>query len=285
MDADIVAATTAGAATTRTPFDDDDPEMIEDPNYGTSAVGSPGYNAASLSGNHYYNAASAGGGPTGAEYEPSQFSTASPGYAGMGAYGPAAAAGGAAAAAGGAGAFAYYTGQHQNGGAGGYGQDGGYYDPNQAYSQEGGYYPTSPQQLDPQNGAYSQGHMGDAQYATAAGGAPWGTSRSPPPMGEGMPFSHNNGSPGAGAAGNRMSGQDFDAQLLAPGTFSDGAYHASGGAGALGAGGVPGGFDSQPLTNPHASSSNTAVGMSGANGSTGSLKDEQEERKFHIANQ
>ncbi|KDN53137.1 hypothetical protein K437DRAFT_117147 [Tilletiaria anomala UBC 951] len=284
MDADIVAATTAGPATTRTPFDDDDPEMIEDPNYGTTAIGSPAFNGGSLSQGHYYNEG----------YEPSHFSNASPGYAGMGAYGPgpgvgigAAAAGATAAGAVGNAFGAYYAGQT------GYGsQQDHYYDPNNpqaaagggAYSHEGSYYPTSPQM----HSADTTYAPHDAQYVSAAA---WptaayhpGTTHSPPPQqmlpeGEGMPFATHNSSRALSSGGGPVDTYG-EAQLLAPGVFNDAHQSQQQHSPQPDAAGV--------LQHPHGtgSSSHTTVGMSGPNASTGSLKEGQDDgRKLQITNQ
>ena len=142
MDADVAMAASAAAATTRTPFDDDDPEMIEDPSYG--AVGSAGAS-------NYY--------PTSQnEYEPSHFSTGTaPGFAGMGAYGPTAAAAGGAAGA--AGYSDYYAGN---------GSQGHYYD--HPGAQPGDYYNGAvASQSQGHEAAYSQGHYNPEDYANGYG--------------------------------------------------------------------------------------------------------------------
>lgn len=168
MDADVVAAASAAAATSRTPFDDDDPEMIEDPNYGNGAAAAGAYGSAPMMQQYYNNYA-----PSTNEYEPSHFSAATgPGFAGMGAYGPA-----AAGAAGGA-----YGAYYANGAHAGSSNDNHYYDTVPGgQSAEGaapaGYY------------SNSQGH----EFPTAGeDGAQqqWGPSGHSPHLDpEGMPFS------------------------------------------------------------------------------------------------
>lgn len=152
MDADVVAAASAAAATKRTPFDDDDPEMIEHPSYGTgaaagAAAGAGAYGASNSMMQQYYQ----NYGPAASEgYEPSHMSGGTaPGYAGMGAYGPMA-AGDAAAG----GAAAYY--------AGGAGTDGSH------------YYESVPAGLN--DGAYGgMGSMGhDNGYSQSAHDDPYG---------------------------------------------------------------------------------------------------------------
>lgn len=146
MDADVVAAASAAAATKRTPFDDDDPEMIEDPSYGTAAglggaaAGAGAYGASNQMMQQYYN----NYGQSSEGYEPSHLSGGTaPGYAGMGAYGP-------MAAAGAGGAAAYYAGQA--------GTDGSH------------YYESVPAE-----NAYGMGSMGhDNGYSQSAHDDPYG---------------------------------------------------------------------------------------------------------------
>lgn len=181
MDADVVAAASAAAATKRTPFDDDDPEMIEDPSYGTAAAGLGGagagagaYGASNAMMQQYYS----NYGPSTEGYEPSHMSGGTaPGYAGMGAYGPMA-AGASGAVAGGA--AAYY--------AGGAGTDGSHYYESvpAGMSSEGAYTGMGSMGHDP-NG-YSQGHedpygAGSGGHGYSHSGAPqlnWAPGASPP---------------------------------------------------------------------------------------------------------
>ncbi|KAE8211755.1 hypothetical protein CF327_g4525 [Tilletia walkeri] len=174
MDADVMAAASAAAAHNRTPFDyddDDDPEMIEGPNSYPPRVPTPGaqtaYNAGTIGSSYNYA-------PEG--YEPSHFSAGTgPGYAGMGAFGPTAAAAGAGA---GAGAFgAYYAGQAHDGAS------------NDPYAQ------------------YAQQHPDQHSRQASYGGQPWGApagsggsppSGSPPMDPNHMPNPYANLSPGAG---------------------------------------------------------------------------------------
>lgn len=176
MDADVVAAASAAAATKRTPFDDDDPEMIEDPSYGTGAAGMGGaaagagaYGASPSMMQQYYS----NYGPSSEGYEPSHMSGGTaPGYAGMGAYGPM-----AAAAAGAGGAAAYY--------AGGSATDGSHY--YESVPNEGAYQGMGSMAHDPNS--YSQGGHEDPYGAGSGGhgynhsGAPqlnWAPGASPP---------------------------------------------------------------------------------------------------------
>ncbi|KAJ9475671.1 hypothetical protein PHBOTO_005756 [Pseudozyma hubeiensis] len=173
MDADVVAAASAAAATKRTPFDDDDPEMIEDPSYGTGAAGAGAYGASPSMMQQYYN----NYGNASEGYEPSHMSGGTnPGYAGMGAYGPMAAAGAGGAAAGGA--AAYY--------AGGAGTDGSHYYESVpgGLSNEGAYAG-----MGHDSNGYSQGGHEDPYGAPSGGhgysqsGAPqlnWAPGASPP---------------------------------------------------------------------------------------------------------
>lgn len=210
MDADVAMAASAAAATTRTPFDDDDPEMIEDPSYG-AAGGAAGSAAAS----NYYPASQN-------EYEPSHFSSGTaPGFAGMGAYGPTAAAAGAGAA----GYNDYYANGSQNH----------YYD--HPGSQPGDYYGGVNSQG--HDNAYSQGHYGQEDYNNAYGygmdgqqhqGMQQGWGHPSGMDGEGMPFATGaaaaTGAAGVGGAaarrrsGGAMAGQQDD-QLLGPNVFAD----------------------------------------------------------------
>uniref|UniRef100_V5GQJ4 Uncharacterized protein n=1 Tax=Kalmanozyma brasiliensis (strain GHG001) TaxID=1365824 RepID=V5GQJ4_KALBG len=169
MDADVVAAASAAAATKRTPFDDDDPEMIEDPSYGIgtaglggAAAGAGAYGASNAMMQQYY---SNYGGAQSEGYEPSHMSGGTaPGYAGMGAYGPV-----ATGAAGGAAAAGYY------GGAGAGTEGSHYYESVPAGMSDHAY------SMAHDNG-YSQGGHEDA-YGGYAGGAPqlnWQPGASPP---------------------------------------------------------------------------------------------------------
>lgn len=213
MDADVAMAASAAAATKRTPFDDDDPEMIEDPSYGAGAAG-----AGSA---QYY--------PTSQnEYEPSQFSSGTtPGYAGMGAYGPTTAA--AAAAGGMAGAAGY------NDYYGGNGSQGHYYD--HPGSQPGDYYGgVVGSQSQGHEGVYSQGHYNPDEYVQSYGYAmdPNSQHQGLYPIGmdgEGMPFAAGAaGATGAAAAAattgsatrRRSAGPNgHEDQLLSPDVFAD----------------------------------------------------------------
>lgn len=194
MDADVAMAASAAAATTRTPFDDDDPEMIES--------GAPYGAAGSASASNFYH-------PSQGEYEPSQFSN---GGAGYGAYG----AGAAGAGAGAAGAAAYHD--YYNGGN----SQGHYYD-----NPQGEYLSGQSHGHDPQ---YSQGHYYDDPAAAAGYGygmeGGWAVAhQTSPPNPEGMPFAsggeadrrRSSGMPNpyGGAGGSR------DDQLLGPNVFAD----------------------------------------------------------------
>lgn len=199
MDADVAMAASAAAATTRTPFDDDDPEMMEDHhNYGAGALGG----AAAGSNQRFY--------PTSQnEYEPSHFSQqTTPGYAGMGAYGPTAA--GAASAAG----YTDYYGNPTNG------SQGHYYD--HPSSQPGDYYQGQSQGHD---GNFSQGHYNGEDYNNGYGYDSQGQMQQQAMYGypnggdgEGMPFA------AAGAAGYRRRsgmGSGQEDQLLDSNVFAD----------------------------------------------------------------
>jgi hypothetical protein len=199
MDADVAMAASAAAATKRTPFDDDDPEMMEDGAYGgAAAMGASG---------QYYPASQG-------EYEPSHFSAGTtPGYAGQGAFG-AAAAGGAVAGAGAAAGYNEYYGN---------GSQGHYYD--HPGSQPGDYYNGQSQGHD---GGYSQGgHYNTDEQVQSYGYAmdPHAQQQGLYPMGgggEGMPFASGAMGAGAGAAaaGNRRSA-GHENHLLSPDVFAD----------------------------------------------------------------
>ncbi len=207
MDADVVAAASAAAATKRTPFDDDDPEMIEHPSYGIgdglaggAAAGAGAYGASNAMMQQYYG----NYGQSSEGYEPSHLSgTTAPGYAGMGAYGPMAAGGAAAGAAG------YYAGKA--------GTDGSHYYESvpAGLSQDGAYGGMG--SMGHENGAYSQGHedpygagSGGHGYNNSVGAAPqlnWAPGASPP-LDHDMYAAHNAagypahaGAAPAGAAG------------------------------------------------------------------------------------